>query len=80
MIAENFNPMLAALPVFKDQELALLNMPLIYIAGEKDVTVNVNKTITRIKKLIPQAETNVLENRGHVIFDTMETIIPFLNK
>jgi pimeloyl-ACP methyl ester carboxylesterase len=79
MIMENFNPMLGALPEYKDDKLKKLTMPVMYIAGENDATVNAHKTAQRIKELIPHADAELINNCGHVIYNAMDMIMPFLN-
>ena len=80
MIMENFNPMVAALPIFGEERLKKLTMPVLYIAGENDVTVDAKKTAQRIRRLMPRSATVLLENHGHVVYDVMDRIMPFLQK
>jgi pimeloyl-ACP methyl ester carboxylesterase len=79
MIIENFNPILGSLPNYTDEQMKKLTMPVMYIAGEKDVTVYADKSAQRIKELIPHAHVKIIKNNGHVIYDIMDWIIPFLN-
>ncbi len=80
MIMENFNPMIGALPNYKDDQLKRLTMPVMYIAGENDATVYACKTAQRIEELIPNANIQLIKNNGHVIYNVMNQIMPFLNE
>lgn len=80
MIMESFNPKLGSLPVYKDEELKKLNMPVMYIAGEKDVTVHADKTADRLKNIIPHTKISLIKDNGHVIYDAMDRIMPFLGE
>lgn len=79
LILKYFQPMVGALPLFTPQELSRLTMPLFYLAGENDATVDARKTADKIKKLIPHAEVEIIKGSGHVIYNTMDKVIPFLN-
>ena len=78
LIFRNFNPMMGALPVYKDSELKKLSMPVLYIAGENDVTVDVKKTAERLRKLLKKQEIKIIKNNGHVLYQSTEEIIPFI--
>ncbi len=78
MIMENFNPMIGALPNYKNEQLIKLTMPVMYIAGENDSTVYAHKTAQRIKELIPNASIQLIKNNGHVIYNVLDRIMPFL--
>lgn len=80
MIMESFNPMLGSLPVFRDEELKKLNMPVMYIAGGKDVTVHADKTADRLKNIIPHTKISLIKDNGHVIYNAMDRIMPFLGE
>ncbi len=78
LIMENYNPILGALPVYTDAQLGRLSMPVLYIAGEDDVTVDTRKAAERLKRLVPQTFAVRLPNNGHVVIGTMDRVVPFL--
>ena len=80
LIMKNFKPMMGALPIYTDEQLKRLTMPVLYIAGEKDVTVDTGKTEDRIIKFMPSAQIHLLKDSGHVIYNILDTILPFLNE
>lgn len=79
LILENFIPITEALPVFSDEQILKLNMPVLYIAGEEDVTVDTKKTAQRLRSLIPRSEIHLIINCGHAVMNSAEFIKPFLN-
>ena len=79
LIGENFNPLTGALPPLTDQQIERLTMPVLYIAGLLDVITDVEKASERLRKSVPHAEIRIIENNGHVVYNTMDQVIPFLN-
>jgi pimeloyl-ACP methyl ester carboxylesterase len=78
LIAQSYNP-IQGLPLFADEQLLKLNMPVIFIDGEEDVIINARESIRRLSHLIPSAKTNLIPNCGHAITNAIEYILPFLN-
>jgi len=79
LIIMSYNP-IQHLPVYGDEELQLLNMPVLFVDGEDDVIIDSDKSAQRLSNLVPSAEIYLLKNYGHVLTNTLEYIIPFLNK
>jgi len=79
LVMENFNPILEPLPIISDDALCKLTMPVMYIAGENDIMLNALKTENRLKENCPNLKSVVLNDTGHVVFDIMDLVIPFLN-
>jgi len=78
LITESYNP-IQDLPVYTDQQLLRLNMPVHFIAGENDQIIDAEKSAQRLSRLIPSAEIRILPNCGHVVTNSSEYIIPFLD-
>jgi len=78
LIFRNFNPMMGALPIYKDEALRKLTMPVLYIAGEKDVTVDVNMTADRLRSTLKNPDIRIIKNNGHVLYNLTKEIIPFI--
>lgn len=76
----HFNPRLGALPALTDAELSNLTMPMLYIAGEKDCTTDVKKAARRIGKKVKSAQVAIIPGNGHVIYNAMDMVMPFLEK
>lgn len=79
LVMENFNPITAPLPVLTDEQMHLLTMPVLYIAGTKDVTMDTKKAAHRLSSLVPHA-TITLREGAHVITSASDQVIPFLSK
>jgi pimeloyl-ACP methyl ester carboxylesterase len=78
LILRNFTPMTDPLPVFTDEQLQRLCMPVLLIVGENDTTIDAEKTASRLKDLVPMAEIHILTGSGHMIANTLDMVIPFL--
>jgi pimeloyl-ACP methyl ester carboxylesterase len=79
LIVENYNP-IPDLPVYADEQLMRLNMPVLYIAGEDDVITEAEGSAQRLSRFVPSAEIHLLPNCGHMVTNSIEYIIPFLMK
>lgn len=69
LIALNFNQRFITVPVFSDAELSRLTMPTLLCAGEKDVLLDSNDTAGRLTKLLPDVQTEVLPDQGHMLLN-----------
>ena len=78
LIMENFNPVTGALPMLTDEQMRALTMPVLMLAGEKDVTMNPAQAVERLRRFAPQARTIIIKNAAHVITGAMDTVMPFL--
>jgi pimeloyl-ACP methyl ester carboxylesterase len=54
-------------------------MPVLFIGGEKDCTSDTKKAAERLARLAA-AETHILSGCGHVVYDAMDRILPFLRE
>ena len=77
LIVENYNPV-QYLPVFTDEQLLQLDMPVLFVGGENDSIVDTQASAQRLSNLLPMAGVHVLPNCGHAVFNSIEYIIPFL--
>jgi hypothetical protein len=57
LIPGNFNPITDALPVYADAAICRLDMPLVFIAGADDETMEADKAAKRITGLTIGAST-----------------------
>ncbi len=80
LVMKNFNPYMGALPIFTDGQLKKLSMPVLYIAGEDDCTVNAIKTAQRLKSILPDAATDIIKDNGHVVFGVINKVINFIKQ
>ena len=77
LIVESYNP-INYLPVYADNQLRQLTMPVLFIDGENDVIIDAQQSAQRLSHLVSSAEIHLLGNCGHVITNSVEYIIPFL--
>lgn len=80
LIGENFNPVTGALPHLTDEQLRRLKMPILYIAGDADAITNSAKARKRLAEVSPAAEVEIIKNNGHVVYNTVNQVMPFLMK
>jgi pimeloyl-ACP methyl ester carboxylesterase len=78
LVQAHYRPRIEAPPVFTDQELDQVRMPVLLVAGEKDVAYDSVKTAARMDKLLPHFQAVLLPEAGHVLLDTPAQVMPFL--
>lgn len=78
LVSRHFIPVSGRIPVFSEEEISSLRVPVLYIAGKKDVMLRTQESAARLKALVPEAEIHVLEDVGHVVTGHGETIADFL--
>jgi pimeloyl-ACP methyl ester carboxylesterase len=67
LVAENYRYRLGDLPVFDDDALRRLTMPVHVLAGELDVMVDSAETKRRLEGVAPHATVRLLPGVGHFI-------------
>lgn len=78
IISENYSPYTGEIPVLPDSELRKLIMPVLYIAGEDDQLTDVPRCVNRIKQLLPHPTIHVIKDTGHIIYNVLDRVMPFL--
>jgi pimeloyl-ACP methyl ester carboxylesterase len=78
LVMQQYKARIGALPIFSDDELSRLTMPVLLIAGLKDALYPSEKTAARLQKCLPKITTAILPEAGHVLYDMTDRIIPFL--
>ena len=68
------------LPVFADEVLARLSMPVLALVGGRDVILDSAGTRRRLLSLAPRAEVEWIEGAGHAIDGQAELILRFLRR
>lgn len=66
------------IPVFQDEALKRLTMPVLYMGGLKDPVQNINKSVIRMRKMLSYLTTEIFPGQGHIILNSADVIIPFL--
>lgn len=78
LVGAHFNPVTEPVPVFSDEELRGLLMPIQYFGGDKDALLDSEKSGRRLELLCPRAEVHVLPDTGHVILDKFAEVKAFM--
>lgn len=78
LIQKNFCTRMVKFPIFTDQELQKLHIPLMAIIGGKDVLIDSEGTKRRLATHIPHAELRYLPDTGHFIPGQTDAILDFL--
>jgi pimeloyl-ACP methyl ester carboxylesterase len=80
LVFANFRSRTMKLPVFSDEALKRLAMPVLAILGGKDVLLDSAGTKKRLERTVPQAEIRFLPEAGHFIRGQTEAILEFLRR
>ncbi|MCR1897433.1 alpha/beta hydrolase [Irregularibacter muris] len=73
-----FKPRTAKMPLFTDQSLSKLTMPILMLFGDSDQLIPANKSIKRLKKFARQPKIELLPDTGHLIVNQADRILKFL--
>ncbi|MFD3686680.1 alpha/beta fold hydrolase [Nocardiopsis sp. NPDC058631] len=73
-----FRPRTERLPVFSDEALRRLAMPVRVTVGESDAMFDSAQTADRIRRCVPHASVEVLPGVGHAILDQTGPVLAFL--
>ena len=78
LIARSFNLRTESVPIYSDEELSQLKMPVLLFAGENDVMLNSKETVSRMSRLVSNIKATLLSGYGHVLIGFQKEIIDFL--
>jgi len=78
LIHKTLRPRMVKLPIFSDQALQRLNMPVMAILGGKDVLLDSAETRNRLRRNVPHVEIRYYPEAGHFIPGQTQTILDFL--
>lgn len=78
LIHEHFRPRRVKMPVFSDDALRRLDMPVLAIVGARDVLLDSAGTKSRLERHAPKAEVVLLPEAGHLIAGQTPRVLAFL--
>jgi pimeloyl-ACP methyl ester carboxylesterase len=78
LIFDHFKPRIVKLPVFSDEALKGLSMPVIAFVGGKDALLDSADTRRRLESNVPHADVRYFPEMGHVIENRTTPILEFL--
>jgi len=67
-----------SIPLFTDQELQRLTMPVLFLAGEKDIFIYPYKVAERLQKFAPNLTVNIFKGEGHATINKTSYVLSFL--
>jgi pimeloyl-ACP methyl ester carboxylesterase len=80
LIAKHFRHRRVNVPIFGDEELRRLTMPVFAIVGARDALLDSHGTKRRLEHLAPHATVRLVPDAGHVVRDKAAIILEFLNR
>jgi pimeloyl-ACP methyl ester carboxylesterase len=78
LVDRHFNYRKGSPPLFTDKELRGLNLPVLYLAGEKDALLNTPQSAERLQKLLPNVTINIFKDHGHATVNMAAHAVSFL--
>lgn len=66
------------MPIFSDQLLSKLTMPILMLFGNSDQLIPADKSIKRLQMFAKQAKMELLPDTGHLIVSQADRILKFL--
>lgn len=79
LIFKNFKPRTAKMPLFSNQSLSQLTMPILMLFGDSDQLIPASKSMNRLKQFASQAKIDLLPDTGHLIVNQTDRILQFLS-
>ena len=78
LIFKHFRPRVVKIPIFRDEALKRLTMPVLAIVGGQDVMLDSEGTRERLVRNVPLANIRFLPDARHYIPGQTQTILGFL--
>lgn len=78
-ITSQFKPRIGVVPIFSDEELRRLVMPMLLLGGTKDIIRDIDKIASRLRNLVPNLTVTLIPGGGHALQYTSDHVIKFLN-
>lgn len=78
-IDHGFRPRLEVIPVFGDDVLQTLRVPMLVIVGGRDVMLDSSDTVRRLRQVAPKVEVRYLADQYHFIRGQRESLLRFLH-
>lgn len=80
LIFRQFRPRTERLPVFSDEELHRLAMPVLVVVGGRDVMFDSRETARRMRDNVPHAHVHLVAEAGHALLHQTEIVEGFLRE
>jgi pimeloyl-ACP methyl ester carboxylesterase len=79
LVAKHFRYRTGAPPLFSDEELTTLTMPVLYLAGEKDVLLDTQKSAERLQEAAPHVTVVLFQEDGHAAINKAGQVVAWLS-
>ncbi len=73
-----FKPRIGTLPLFSDNALARLRMPILLLGGSKDSMRNLAAITARLQACAPAVSATLIPGAGHALINTTPLVLEFL--
>jgi pimeloyl-ACP methyl ester carboxylesterase len=80
LVSRNMKPRYDRLPIFSDDALRQLKIPLLAILGGLDVILDSDETKKRLEANVPTAEVIYLPKIGHAVVNQTQRVLDFLRR
>ncbi len=77
-ITAQFKPRIGTLPIFSDDVLRRLTMPVLLLGGTKDIARDIDKIAARMRQFLPRLTVSMIQDGGHALLNTSAGIMAFL--
>lgn len=78
LVMTHFNSRMGILPLFSNEELRRLTMPVLVLIGAEDALRDGDKIIMRMREVVPNLTAAILPDQGHALVHTQDRILTFL--
>jgi pimeloyl-ACP methyl ester carboxylesterase len=77
-LPKTYKPRRNTLPLLSNDELRAVSAPALLIAGVHDALLDMPATAARLRRLMPNVETELDPSLGHAVFGKGEPVVEFL--
>lgn len=77
-VTTHFKARTGILPIFSDEELRRLTMPVLLLGGAQDALRDTAQIAERLRALAPRLSVVIIPEAGHAVVNTRAHIMPFL--
>lgn len=78
LVNKHFKPRQAKMPIYSDEQLGRLRMPVMAIVGARDAMIDSAETKRRLESQVPDATVTLLPEAGHLLLGQTRSLLAFL--
>lgn len=79
LTAKHFNYRQGVPPIFTDEQIKRIKVPVIFLGGKADFVFDTGKAAQRLQELLPDLTIKLYGEKGHTLVNMAEIVIPLLN-